>query len=61
MIGNNATALAAATQKAIELGYEARSLGSEQQGFARDVGRDLAQLGRSMRDANSPPVPGPVF
>jgi glycerate 2-kinase len=55
VIGNNATALGAATQKAIELGYKAQSLGSEQQGFARDVGRELAQLGRSTRDTNSPP------
>jgi len=55
VIGNNATALEAATQKAIELGYNAQSLGSEQQGFARDVGRELAQLGRSTRDTNSPP------
>jgi glycerate 2-kinase len=54
VIGNNATALGAATQKAIDLGYKARSLGSEQQGFARDVGRELAQLARLTRDTNSP-------
>ena len=61
VIGNNATALGAATQKAIDLGYKAESLGSEQQGFARDVGCELAQLARSMRDTKSPPVPGPAF
>jgi glycerate-2-kinase len=51
VIGNNATALAAAAEKAAALGYAVRSLGSEQQGIARDVGRDLAELSRSIRDS----------
>lgn len=43
IIGNNATALSAATRKAQDLGYEVRSLGSNRAGFARDVGVDLAE------------------
>jgi glycerate 2-kinase len=59
VIGNNATALGAAAQKASELGYKTQSLGSEKQGFARDVGRELAELGRLTRDS-SPPSASPM-
>ena len=59
VIGNNATALAAAAEKAAALGYAVRSLGSEQQGIARDVGRELAELSRSIRDSD-PPTPVPL-
>jgi glycerate-2-kinase len=51
VIGNNETALTAAAEKAAELGYAVRSLGSEQQGIARDVGQNLAELSRSIRDS----------
>ena len=53
VIGNNETALSAATAKAAELGYATRSLGSHNQGEARDVGRDLAQLIRPLRDSGA--------
>jgi glycerate-2-kinase len=54
VIGNNATALSAAGEKAAALGYGVQSQGSEQQGNARDVGHELAALGRSLRDSKSP-------
>jgi glycerate-2-kinase len=57
VIGNNATALAAANKTAIALGYETLSLGSEKQGLARDAGRELAELARTCRDSDSPPRP----
>lgn len=44
VIGNNAVALAAAEKRAVELGYEVLSLGSENQGEASALGRDLTQL-----------------
>jgi len=53
VIGNNATALSAAAAKAAELGYEVRSLGSENRGIAADVGRQLAELSRSIRDSHA--------
>lgn len=57
VIGNNATALNAAAAKAADLGYDVRSLGSANQGVARDVGRTLAELARSIREtATSRPV-----
>jgi glycerate 2-kinase len=48
VIANNDTALGAAAQKARELGYEIRSLGSRNQGEARDVGGQFAGLVRSI-------------
>jgi len=51
VIGNNATALNAAALKSVDLGYDVRSLGSANQGVARDVGQALAELARSIRDA----------
>jgi len=53
VIGNNETALSGASAKAAELGYATRSLGSHNQGEARDVGRDLAQLIRPLRDSGA--------
>ncbi|MGH7199184.1 MAG: glycerate kinase type-2 family protein, partial [Planctomycetaceae bacterium] len=50
VIGNNAVALAAAAEAARRLGYGVRSLGSDNAGEARDVGRELAELCRSIRD-----------
>lgn len=58
VIGNNAVALQAATEKATELGYEVRSLGSNNQGEASAVGRDLAQ--RCLAELNSTARTKPV-
>ncbi len=58
VIGNNAVALQAATEKATELGYEVRSLGSNNQGEASAVGRDLAQ--RCLTELNSTARTKPV-
>lgn len=57
VIGNNAVALEAATQKARELGYAVRSLGSNNQGVADDMGRELVQLCLSLRDHREPVSP----
>jgi glycerate-2-kinase len=54
VIGNNATALTAAENRAVELGYSVRSLGSENEGEARNVGRDLAEMCLSVRDQGNP-------
>ncbi|MBS0202700.1 MAG: DUF4147 domain-containing protein [Planctomycetes bacterium] len=51
IIGNNQTALSAAVQRAIELGYDVQSLGSDRQGIARGVGIELAELCRKARPA----------
>lgn len=53
IIGNNATALHAAAETAAELGYSVQSLGSENNGEARDVGRELAQRCLAIRQASS--------
>ncbi len=58
VIGNNAVALQAAAIKAIELGYEVRSLGSDNQGDANTAGRDLAQ--RCLQELNSTTRSQPV-
>lgn len=50
VIGNNQTALDAAAVRARELGYEIRSLGTDRQGFAREVGFELAQMCLAARD-----------
>lgn len=44
IIGSNQTALDAAAAEAQRLGYAVRSLGSDNQGEARRVGRELAEL-----------------
>jgi glycerate-2-kinase len=56
VIGNNQRALAAAGEKAGRLGYVIQSLGSTQQGIAREVGSELAELARNNRDAVSPAI-----
>ncbi len=52
VIGNNETALTAAAAKARELGYVIRSLGSRNQGEAREVGRQLAHHVTVLRDSD---------
>lgn len=49
VIGNNAVAVEAASTRAAELGYSVRSLGSQNQGEANAVGRELAELCLSIR------------
>ena len=59
VIGNNATAIEAAAAKALELGFVVNSLGSNNAGEARAIGRELADLSRRLRDSQvegSPPV-----
>ena len=57
IIGNNETALSAATVEAQRLGYAVHSLGSNNAGVAGDVGRELAALAVQIRDDNSPLAP----
>jgi glycerate-2-kinase len=57
VIGNNETALSAAADKAGQFGYVTRSLGSRHQGEARDVGRNLAQLIRTLRGSDAQRYP----
>ncbi len=57
VVGSNAVALAAAAKRADELGYEVRSLGSENAGIAAEVGRDLANDCRRIRDDETTPQP----
>lgn len=57
VIGNNATALEAAAAKAQELGFAVKSLGSNNAGEARFVGRELAELCRCIRDGQADVVP----
>jgi glycerate 2-kinase len=59
VIGNNETALTAAARKAAEFGYATRSLGSRNQGEAREVGRQLARHVGMLRDSGAA-VAGPV-
>lgn len=54
VIGNNATALAAAAEEAARLGYVTRSLGSNNAGVARDVGRELAEQALQLRNDPAP-------
>jgi glycerate 2-kinase len=53
VIGNNAVALAAAAEKASELGYRVQSLGSSNQGEANETGRMLAEQCLISRSANA--------
>lgn len=48
IIGSNRVALEAAVRRAEELGYQVRSLGSDNAEEARVIGRDLAELGRTL-------------
>jgi glycerate 2-kinase len=53
VIGNNATAVAAATDKAVQLGYATESTWAEKsEGPAEDLGRSLADRARAMRRRN---------
>ncbi len=59
VIGNNATALEAAANKARELGFAVKSLGSNNAGEAQAVGREFAELCRHVREGQAdltPPV-----
>jgi glycerate 2-kinase len=57
IIGNNESALTAAAAKAREFGYTVHSLGSNNQGEANAVGRELAELCVSIRDRGAPVSP----
>lgn len=57
VIGNNAVALDAAATEARRRGYVVHSLGSNNPGVARDVGRDLAALCRSVCNEGRPVSP----
>jgi len=59
VIGNNDTVLSAAAEQAAKLGYATHSLGSRNQGEARDVGGQLAQLVRALRESNAAAT-GPI-
>lgn len=54
IVGNNATALAAAIEHASVLGYGVQSLGSGRQGIARDIGVELAELCLAARHSKMP-------
>lgn len=53
VVGNNQTAIHAAAVVARQLGYEVQSLGSERQGFARDIGYELAEQSLALQAAGS--------
>ncbi len=57
VVGSNAVALEASRRKAVELGYAVHSLGSENEGVAREVGVELAELCRQVRDRSEPVAP----
>ncbi len=54
VIGNNAIAVSAAAGRAAKLGYAVRSLGSANEGEAKIVGRELAEMCLAVRDEGSP-------
>ncbi|MEI8382374.1 MAG: DUF4147 domain-containing protein [Planctomycetota bacterium] len=54
IIGNNETALNAAITKARDLGYDARSLGTDRQGIAREIGVELAVLSQNAHSSSRP-------
>ncbi len=57
VIGNNATALAAAERAARRLGYRVLNLSSFIEGDSGEVGRVLAGVARGVRDAGKPLTP----
>lgn len=59
VIGSNAKALGAAAEEASALGYRVRSLGSANRGIAREVGRELAETCRALRDSPNEGI-GPI-
>lgn len=54
IIGNNATALEAASEQALALGYEVYSLGSENEGAAAETGMELAELCLQLQAGTGP-------
>lgn len=54
VIGNNSVCLNAAADRARALGYHVHSLGSDNRGEAKQVGKALADLCRSVRDSDHP-------
>jgi hydroxypyruvate reductase len=55
IIGNNATAVDAAGQEAVRLGYSPAMVSARtSEGYAEDVGRHLAEMARQMRKAPGP-------
>lgn len=57
VIGNNQVALEAAAAKAEELSYAVRSLGSDNRGIAREVGKELSDLCLAVREGREQPAP----
>jgi hydroxypyruvate reductase/glycerate 2-kinase len=57
VIGNNATALAASTRAARQLGYRVLNLSSFIEGDSRQVGVALAGIARGVRDEHEPMAP----
>ncbi len=55
IIGNNATAVDAAGQEAVRLGYSPAMLSARRsEGYAEDVGRHLTQMAHAMRETAGP-------
>lgn len=54
IIGSNATALEAAKQTALDLGYEIYSMGSENEGIASEIGVELAEVCLEFRAGRGP-------
>ena len=54
IVGNNQTAVAAAAEKARQLGFAVHQLGSDNRGIAAEEGRQLAELCLSIRDQGMP-------
>lgn len=57
VIGNNAFALGAAAETARQLGFTVHSLGADNQGEAKALGRELAELCLAVRDHANPIAP----
>ena len=57
VIGSNRIAMQACESAAREMGYAVHSLGSDQQGVARDQGVELVELCRRIRDRGHPVQP----
>ncbi len=61
IIGNNDTARLAASRAAARLGYHVVDLGSDNAGRAEDVGLELAERARAVRDSENPVAPPVCF
>jgi len=53
ILGNNATAVQAASTQAVQLGYEVINLGSEKTGIAKEVGVELIKKTREFKKNNA--------